>query len=149
MLCYALEHQKTEASLCLHHLKGTDARVGKALYDASRKTDFTFLLANMEYVVEGECGGAGYGIEEELESTLKLTLVVEASGSKIAGGVPIDQEDLVQEDLFGREPDEEDFEEYTGNAGPFATHWYRDSCLVLMPQHFLIDVLCNSVKSGG
>lgn len=80
LLCHTLEHKYTDANLRLDHLKGEDARVAKAFYDASEKSDFTFLLANMELMVDGACAddGAEYGaddsqyIEEEFSRKLEL-----------------------------------------------------------------------------
>ena len=44
-------------------------------------------------------------------------------------GVRVD--DFVQEKVFDRDPDKEDYQGYMGNWGPEATHFYHDS----VPHH--------------
>ena len=159
LLCYALDHQYTDANLRLNHLKGRDALIAKSLCDASQKSDFTFLLANMELQVSGACeddDGYEYGYEpshsiiEEADRSLELKLVVRADGSKFARDLSVSEEDLVQENFYeDRSPDEEDYEGLTGNEGASATNWYRDSCLVLMPRYHHIDFLFKSSHNGA
>ena len=67
-------------------------------------------------------------IEEELDREVSLRRVVDLNGDLLVQGVPTSQSRLLLEfDYDDREPDDEDFEGYTGNAGASATHWYRDA----------------------
>lgn len=53
--------------------------------------------------------------------------MVDLDGHVLGQGITIQEDDDGQEDPFERDPDDEDYEGYTGNAGASATHWYRDT----------------------
>lgn len=55
--------------------------------------------------------------------------VVDLQGNVVAPNVGVDEDEhIVQRGYLGdREPDDEDYEGHTGNAGAQATHWYRVS----------------------
>ncbi|KAG9759223.1 hypothetical protein KCU73_g3496, partial [Aureobasidium melanogenum] len=49
--------------------------------------------------------------------------------------------DILQEEPYeDRDPDEHEYEGWTGNAGATSTHWYKDSALVLVPNECIADV---------
>lgn len=53
--------------------------------------------------------------------------MIDLDDSLIARDISIEEEDIVQEEPFSRDPDKEDFEGYTGNVGALATHFYHDT----------------------
>ncbi|KAK5256442.1 hypothetical protein LTR16_003262 [Cryomyces antarcticus] len=77
---------------------------------------------------------------------LKLDRVVSFDGSEIQRDVDIDESDIVQVNPFDRDPDEEDYEGWTGNEGCNATHWYRDTVLVVAPHQYKIDLALDAIK---
>jgi 2-oxoglutarate-Fe(II)-dependent oxygenase superfamily protein len=144
-LLYMLDHKYTPAELSFSRLKGVDqARVAE-LRKACEQTGFPFFLAN---IVRSEMGSVdeyagrrwGYDsdpndgpyhrihrIEESFESSLVLSHIVEPGDRTFAKEVDIcdDDEIFVQDDVFGEDPDDEDFEGFTGNEGATTTHFYR------------------------
>ena len=74
-----------------------------------------------------EIDGATHAIEEVLQESIELKRMIDLDGSLIARDISIEEDDIVQEEPFARDPDEEDFEDYTGNAGASATHFYHDT----------------------
>ena len=66
-------------------------------------------------------------LEEVYEKHISLKQMVDLDGHLLAQEVDLDEGTIVQEDPFERDPDAEDYEGYTGNAGASATHWYRDT----------------------
>jgi hypothetical protein len=108
-----------------------------------------------DYDDEDENGGDGYRggyfhtIEEEFERVLKLTRVVDLEGNEVGRDFNIEEENIVQEQPFeDRDPDQEDYQGYTGNAGASATHWYRDTVIVLMPREKYMDFLLRPFRRG-
>jgi hypothetical protein len=55
-----------------------------------------------------------------------------------------------EEDLFDNcsSPDDEEYEEYTGNAGPTLDYWYRRALLVIFPKKFAEDIVIRSDLVG-
>lgn len=146
LLTYKLEHQYTNANLSFSALKGHDREVAKHLKAACSETGSHFYLADLEKCVIGDVDDEyqsddfyGYGDKDDSdghhtivdvhESNIELPRVVDLNGVKIAEGIRIDEEQLIPDDIFDedREPDDEDYEGYTGNAGASATHFYRDT----------------------
>ncbi|PLW11334.1 hypothetical protein PCANC_19353 [Puccinia coronata f. sp. avenae] len=71
-------------------------------------------------------------------------------GTRIARDYRFDMKSCLEEDPFlDRQVAEEDYESYTGNEGPAATHWYRRETLVIVPHRKLRHYLarCKSYKS--
>lgn len=151
-LIYLLRHQYTEASLRLGTLKGRDAVVGQHLEEACAATGFRLYLANLEQMVSGGAVDEGYDhsrynryyyedydnspqkaaggfheIDDEFDREVKLKHIVDLGGEKIGEDMAVDEENILQNDPFDRDPDEEAYEGFTGNAGASATHWYRET----------------------
>ena len=53
---------------------------------------------------------------------------------ELATDLDLDEDGVIQEDAFERDPNDEDSEGYVRNAGASATHYYRDSCIMLIPR---------------
>ena len=159
-MAYLLDHQYTETGLRLNRLKGSDLRKAEFLKKACDEQDYCVFLAQLELSREGACDepedgyGYGYGSSyngdyhehfDDIETELRLLKVFEMDGKEIATNVDLDEEDLVQEDPFKDEkPDDEDFSGYTGNEGVTSTHFYRRTCIVVVPRSAKIDFLFES-----
>jgi hypothetical protein len=100
---------------------------------------------------EGDYGGGGFhAIEAEMDRSLKLTRIVDLDGNEVGKDYDVEEENIVQEEPFEeRDPDKEDYEGYTGNAGAFATHWYRDTVILLMPSEKHVDFFLRPLRSGS
>jgi hypothetical protein len=87
-------------------------------------------------------------LEDEYNITLKLKRVVDLDGNEMAKDYDIKEEYILQELPFkGREPDEEDYYMgYRGNEGASATHFYRDTVIVLMPKEKHMDFLLRPFR---
>jgi hypothetical protein len=144
LLAYKLEHQYTNANLSFNALKGHDREVVKHLEAVRKQTLSHVYLASLEKTVSGSCdegrhydryycygdddNDGHHAITEEHEVTIKLGPVFNLDGSKFAEDIRVDEHDIVQEGIFDdREPDDEDYEGFTGNAGAEAKHYYRDT----------------------
>lgn len=83
----------------------------------------------------GDC----HKIIDVIDSSLKLTRVVDEDGRVVADEVDLDMADIAQGNIFSRAPDDEDYSGYTGNEGVSTTHFYRDSVIVLIPRRGMVD----------
>ncbi|KAL8800983.1 MAG: hypothetical protein Q9182_004775 [Xanthomendoza sp. 2 TL-2023] len=159
-LVYQLDHQYTDAHLKLQALKGLDRVKAEYLKETCENADICFYLGSMEYRKEGSAEDDSYGrrykrrhydnsdgdedassgihaLEDILEEQLTLKRIIDLDGNILAMDLELDDEDLiVQEGAFEREPDHEDYEGYTGNAGATATHWFHDTVIVLIPLQY-------------
>ena len=130
------EHKYTEANLKLDNLKGKDRSRALALQPACQQHGLTFFLANMVREVSGGCEEDDYAefhtIDDEVDSSLNLKVLVHPNGAIYARDLPFDKNNILQETPFERDPDDEDYSGWTGNEGVSTTHWYRDSCVVIM-----------------
>lgn len=66
-------------------------------------------------------------ITEVEDEWLSLNHIVDLEGTKLLDKVLLNESQIVQEDLFAGDLDEEDFSGLTGNSGLSATHYYRRS----------------------
>ncbi|KAL9610587.1 MAG: hypothetical protein Q9167_004713 [Letrouitia subvulpina] len=87
--------------------------------------------------------GEFHPIIDVIDETLRLSTVVQNDGSPMAKDITLDEEDIIQSNSFKRAPDNEDYEGYTGNEGTTTTHYYRSSCLVIMPREDIVKFLIN------
>ena len=61
------------------------------------------------------------------------------------GEIPLDQEDIVSKALLeDRDPDSEEFEGFTGNAGMTLERWYHRAAIVIWPRGKHFSVLCDA-----
>ncbi|KAG8532380.1 uncharacterized protein KY384_002865 [Bacidia gigantensis] len=131
---YVLDHMYTDASLSLQALKGDDKMKAVYLQEACAQHGFCLYFATMEF--------------ERMES-LSLRRIVDLDGNiLIFAKQELQARDIVQEDVFDRDPDREDYSGYTGNEGVSATHWYNDTVMILMPlakRHAFLD---DNLRNG-
>jgi hypothetical protein len=141
-LLYKLDHKYSDAELSFARLKGPDQAQVAELRKACEKIGLHIYLANIEQRDTGIITDSDYFskdeyrglrgqrhdiIEESLDSTYSLSHIIDPTERVFARKVEIDETIFVQEEPFDSEPDEEDFEGYTGNEGACATHIYRET----------------------
>ncbi|KAG2165453.1 hypothetical protein JADG_005192 [Aureobasidium aubasidani] len=167
-MIYQLDHKYTDASIRLNSLKGADLLRAQRLFSVCDQVGFTLYLASLGKQVHGsaESNNNGYydrydddeegsdgefhAIEDVIDETLKLTRVVDTDGNVIATDLDIEEDDIVQPDPYeDRDPDEDSYEGWTGNAGATSTHWYKDSVLVLVPNDMIANVFLGSYRDFG
>ncbi|THX79990.1 hypothetical protein D6D04_04863 [Aureobasidium pullulans] len=167
-MIYQLDHKYTDASIRLNSLKGADLLRAQRLFSVCDQVGFTLYLASLEKQVHGsaESNNNGYydrydddeegsdgefhAIEDVIDETLKLTRVVDTDGNVIATDLDIEEDDIVQPDPYeDRDPDEDSYEGWTGNAGATSTHWYKGSVLVLVPNDMIANVFLGSYRDFG
>ncbi|KAG9839049.1 hypothetical protein KCU98_g9897, partial [Aureobasidium melanogenum] len=166
-IIYQLDHKYTDASIRLQTLKGSDLLKAQRLFSVGNEMGYALYLASLEKQVHGsaESGDHGYhsryddeeegsdgefrAIEDVLEESLTLTRVVDPDGLVVITDLAIEEEDILQEEPYeDRDPDEHEYEGWTGNAGATSTHWYKDSALVLVPNECIADVFLWQHDSG-
>ncbi|KAI3329455.1 hypothetical protein HD806DRAFT_287663 [Xylariaceae sp. AK1471] len=166
-LYYALEHKYTQANISLAGLKARDRACVEELEKVSRDLGFEIFLATLEREDRGTAEdndydhygryhdyydeeededddneGGHHAIEECIDSELAAKFIYDLRGNEVMSSITIDESNILQEDPFGEDPDEEDYEGYMGNyvanqnlirsgttlilvQGPETTHWYR------------------------
>ncbi|KAI1504418.1 hypothetical protein F5X99DRAFT_40119 [Biscogniauxia marginata] len=156
-LCYALQHKYSEENVSLEALKYTDRARANRLQRICSNLRFDLVLATLERVDYGTTepdydrykkynrynkyrrdeyeddsnGNAHHDIDDLLQTTRSVKFVFDLSGRKIASSICIGEGDILQEDPFGDELDDEDYD--MSHWRPEATHWYRLSALVMVP----------------
>ncbi|PVH95992.1 hypothetical protein DM02DRAFT_599867 [Periconia macrospinosa] len=131
-LVYPLEHQYTEASLCLKSLKGHDAAKARYLQHLCPKNGVYWFLGRMTKQTEEDY--------EDEDETLSLDHIVTPGGEGIELNLDITREGILAKDLYkGRSADSEDEGEYTGNEGMNSTYRYHDTVLILLRKEQVIS----------
>jgi predicted 2-oxoglutarate/Fe(II)-dependent dioxygenase YbiX len=157
-LAVLLDHHYTQAGLTHDALKGIDRARANILFAAAREAGCDASLALVTYWESGSAEPTGdYGYEyddgdddhemgEVFDSDLTAGHFSDADGNKLAfGRVPLDDDEIVSAaPMKEREPDKEDFEGYTGNAGMTLDRWYHRAAVVLWPAESKFDVLCGA-----
>lgn len=126
-LCHFLDHKYTQDSLRMSRLVGGDQALLHQVIRAADRTDFALFLATFEYMLHGGCeDDSSARIYEQYNSHTKLQKMVDLEGNVVATDVDINEDQIVQDVNFAREePDDEEFQGHTGNAGAEKTLWYR------------------------
>ena len=156
-----LDHSYTEANLALRNLKGNDQVRAQALLAAAEEAGFTAHLAlvtchksgqlededsdyRSRYRDEDEDATSGT-MGEIYEEDLTISNWRDKRDCKVKlGSYLIDTEALITKEKFGEgDPDEEESEGYTGNAGCTMDYWYRRAAIVLWPADEHERILCQ------
>jgi predicted 2-oxoglutarate/Fe(II)-dependent dioxygenase YbiX len=162
-LAVLLDHEYTKAGLSPDALKGTDRGQAAVLFEAARQARGD---ASLALVTKWQTGSAepigGYGYRrygyyddgdasnyemgEVHDESLTAENFLDPGGKRLDfGEIPLDEEELVSEEPITQwEPDETDFEGYTGNAGMTLERWYHRAAVILWPQDSRFDVLCEA-----
>jgi hypothetical protein len=126
-ICHFLDHKYTEDDLQMSRLVGADQALVTQLLSAANRSDFAVYLATFEHMRNGGCDDyRGAAIQEEYHSQSELQKMVDLEGNEVAMNVQVHDSHFVHHlDFDDDEPDKEDFEGHTGNAGAEKTLWYR------------------------
>ena len=150
-LIYPLEHAYTQAELDFRTLKGADAAVASVLTAAAPQAhcDLHLALLSIEESGAAEYVGGGRWKDPELEAgevhdrheALSDWRRTDGQASTL-GPLPVEDDELSPPDaLDDLEPDEEEFQEATGNAGASFDRIYRRAALILWPSARILAVL--------
>jgi len=137
MMTYMLEHKYCEASLSFDLLKNGDRAVAEVLVQAKAKGNFDLHIGNVHLTENWSadhdfCGN--YTTEELCDEELTLQHVKSSDGEEMSYKVDIRRDSFVPESFFDTiDPDEEEFEEATGNEGVTVDKQYNWTALLLWP----------------
>ena len=125
-IAYLLDHQYSDTGLEFTTLKGKDATLISNIKRAAEKEGVCLRLGNLVYEVSGDAGGDySYGrrvarMEEVHDTECRIEGLYDLEGdlAKLKSPIRLMEEfDLIPKDPFdGQNPDDEDFEGYTGNV---------------------------------
>ena len=137
MMTYLLEHQYCEASLSFHLLKNCDRAVGDVLAQAKTEVDFDFYVGQVNLTEHWSAEHCGYGDYEAIEccdESVHVEHLEACIGEGNLSRVEIYKESFVPDDFFDTiDPDDEEFEEATGNEGATVDKQYNWAALLLWP----------------
>jgi predicted 2-oxoglutarate/Fe(II)-dependent dioxygenase YbiX len=157
-LIYPLEHAYTPAELSFGALKGVDAAVGGVLAAAAPPAGCELHLALLSIEESGSAeytGGGGRYRGRWSEPELEAGEVFDRNATlsdwrrpdnmpSTLGSLPFDDGEVSPPDAFDdMEPDEEEFQEATGNEGASFERTYRRAALVLWPRERFFSVLAR------
>lgn len=125
-IAYLLDHQYSDAGLEFAALKGKDAALVSNIQRVAEKEGVCLRLGTLVYEVSGDAGSDnGYsrrapGMEMINDTEYRIEGLYDLEGDLVKLKRPIrlrEEFDLIPKDPFeGEEPDDEDFEGYTGNV---------------------------------
>ncbi|CAM9837120.1 unnamed protein product, partial [Heterosigma akashiwo] len=166
---YLLEHDYTETNLHFASLKGRDKEVVNLLRgsrDANGNPLFVVCLMLISKHDTGSPADDGYGYEyhgrynsdkgdhtmDEVHDTqVDIDYWIGPDDKRMGKfGLDFDLEESLltdedTDDLFGDDPSRQEYESYTGNAGPTLQYWYYRGAVVFWPREMNIDIM----KSAG
>ena len=167
----ALVHAYTQDGLTLDRLKGADRARAEVLFEAAEQAGCIAHLALLtlwqlgdvdhdyadysyrqrrryrsRYDDDDEDPGREYTMGEILETTLTASHWSDRHGeARQLGEIRVDSAEVVTGDaLDDGEPSEEEFEDYTGNAGLTLERWYHRAAIVIWPRERHFAVLCDA-----
>jgi hypothetical protein len=97
---------------------------------------------------DDEPAESSHVMDEIMDQSLQAAEFVDARGNRLAfGEIPVAESEIVSADeITDRNPDKEDFEGYTGNAGMTLERWYHRAAVIIWPRHSRLNILC---EAGG
>ncbi len=159
-----LEHSYTEANLSVKNLKGNDVARAQALFGAAKEAGFIAHLALVTFHQMGELEDdydygrnrrRGHDDDDEShedgtmgeihDEDLTISHWRNSRDRRVdLGSYLVEKDCLVsKEEIDARDPDEQESEGYTGNAGCTMDHWYRRAAIVLWPAEDRERILCR------
>jgi predicted 2-oxoglutarate/Fe(II)-dependent dioxygenase YbiX len=152
-LVYPLEHAYTPAELSFQALKGADAAAAAVLAAAAQRSGCELHLALLTIEESGSAEYSGYSGRSWRDDEFEIVEVCDSSavlsdwrspdGAAAELGVfPVEEGELCPPDVFEEmEPDEQEFQEATGNEGVSFERSYRRAALVLWPASRRLEVI--------
>ena len=167
-----LEHGYTRDGLTIDRLKGSDRARAEVLFEAAEQAGCIAHLALITLWQLGDVDHdysdysyrrrRGYGsrydddhdedpggehqMGEIIDTSLTASHWSDRRGNaRQFGEMPVDEDEVVTGDaLDDGEPSEEDFEDYTGNAGLTLERWYHRAAIVIWSRERHFAVLCGA-----
>ncbi|KAJ8122089.1 hypothetical protein ONZ43_g1627 [Nemania bipapillata] len=164
-LLYFLEHQYSQASLRIDHLKGRDRAVGQTLREACTRSGWYMFLCN---VTKTESNAEDYErysscyYDEEKVPELVIDTVATCSAQVFASNIELNEKEILGSDPYSdfRGADSESEGEETGNEGATMEYRYHDSAVIIVPKdqlhqffrwdvemNVLFDLVMNDLKA--
>jgi predicted 2-oxoglutarate/Fe(II)-dependent dioxygenase YbiX len=170
-LVYPLEHAYTPAELSFAALKGADAAAagvlavaarnagcdvhvallrieesGSAEYSGYHRSRYSRRYRDDDHDDEGHEDESGFAVAEVFERSLTLSHWSRPDGAAVSlGTMPFTDGEVCPGDaLAGTDPDEQHFEEATGNEGASFERSYQRAALVLWPQAQKLHLLARA-----
>ena len=163
-LAFILEYKYPDLNFQQSHLIRSDAVRTTVLQQACKAEGFALCLANTAYTITGSCtrqytnlsdGQVAGGITEktmhhkiinEYGRNFKLSSITLLNGRECTKNLNFKESNVLQPKWYAnRTPDKEDF--HVGETST-ATHWFRNSCLLILPlnrfEDFLLDIMARS-----
>ena len=160
MMTYMLEHQYCKAGLSFQLLKNVDRAMGDVLVQAKNEIDFDLYVANVhrsEFFSASVRGYDDYKIDNLSDTCVDAEDPRAYDGTTLASITYFNKQFLVPRRFFHeRDPDEENFQEATGNEGATVDKHYHWAGLLMWPVkkrtavkdgHLLIDNFEKEVKN--
>ena len=139
MMCYMLEHEYCEASLSFELLKNTDRAVAIVLKQARKEVDFDLYVGQINLTENWSAGcdygrwGPSYVAVDLMEVTSEGKNLKSPEGHSIPK-IEVKKQCYVPEGFFDKlDPDEEEIEEATGNAGATMDKQYSWAAILFWP----------------
>ncbi len=167
-----LEHAYTRDGLSLDRLKGADRARAEVLFDAAEQAGCVAHLALLTLWQLGDVDhdyadysyrrrrryssrdaddhdadpGSEYEMGETIDTSLTASHWSDRHGeARQLGEIRVDEDEVVAgEPLDDGDPSEEEFEDYTGNAGLTLERWYHRAAIVIWPRERHFAVLCGA-----
>ncbi|PWY95940.1 hypothetical protein BO94DRAFT_455780 [Aspergillus sclerotioniger CBS 115572] len=83
---------------------------------------------------------------DTVESSLEFSHLVDSKGTVVGQKLPFPKELLIQNGISNRDPDKEKFSGFTGNEGASATHFYRATGALIIPERFRFRFILQQVR---
>ncbi|KAF4977820.1 hypothetical protein FZEAL_5727 [Fusarium zealandicum] len=163
---HVLEHDYTEANSSLKALKARDLLRVQALKEVCSDLPVDIFLALLEkeeqgivaYDSDDDDYGAGrrdyyddeedkqrevriHPLQEIFDKNFKIKTLVDLEGRQVGRQIHFDEQDLLDQECFEGLEYEEEYESYTGNTGPTATHRYRVTAVAIVPRGSIASFL--------
>lgn len=173
-LAIILDHRYTQDGLSLDNLKGVDRARAEVLFEAAAQSDCAAHLALLTLWQSGSAeggydeysygNGRGYSWSDDedeedhdetstryemgeiFDHSLTADHWSDRQGRKVRlGEIHFNENEIVAEDALDEgDPNREDFEGYTGNAGMTLERWYHRAAIVIWPKARHFHVLCSA-----
>lgn len=149
-LVFLTDHKYTPKSLSASNLmKGRDRAVFESLRNVCTETDIYICLANVQKTTSDN------DYDDDEEDEIHLECLCSTDGKLITRNVKIDEGDIITPDPYGgRNPDETEEGEFTGNASqPTMYRYYNSVCIdltippaprLLFSSFFFLVVTCHA-----
>ena len=173
-LAVTLDHRYTQDGLSIDKLKGIDRARAEVLFEAAEQAGCVAHLALVTLWQSGSAEGGydeysygrgrgyrwsddededdydetgtSYEMGEVYDWSLSADHWSDRQGHKVRlGEIRLDESEIVADEALDEaDPNREDFEGYTGNAGMTLERWYHRAAVVIWPRSKHFHVLCST-----